>query len=299
MLLQFILPVVLAHIFLVEAGGNRQIDLIPRHHEEAIPRSLQSPRQDLEHVPRAAAGTTVNWATMPSTCMPGICDTANGTFCITNTAETNGSISSNDCVTYDVGCHPVHGLCTASNGTTYGCLTYTLDCYCDAPLQLACTWSLCTWLDWMYTEDWLQTQCPFIQPVDFTSAPSCVSSCLQARSFSNGCITGGRNCFCFQKSFFGCDEACQPEDRDSIYSWWADKCGVTMDNATTFVNSSIGNPSRTAFAMAASKNKVHWYEVVAFLAASISVVLLIVGWLVDPLMRQRVHKRLNPKRHWD
>jgi len=272
------------------------MNILPRHNDVTTPRSSRSPPQDLEHVPRAAPGTTVNWATMPSNCAPGVCDTANGTYCVINTDQMNGSISSDDCQNYDLDCRPVQGVCTAPNGTTHGCLTYPHECYCNLHLQLICTWFLCNWLDWMYTEDWLQTQCPSIQPVNLDNAPSCASSCLKERSFSHGCITGGRNCFCLQLSFFGCDSDCNPED--SLYSWWANECGMTLDEAKSSVNSSMGDPLSTTIATAKS-SKVHWYEIVAFVAASISVVLLVVGWLVDPLMRQRVHKRLNPKRHWE
>ena len=296
MLLQFALGVLLTQAFLVKADGKLPMHIIPRQNVVPAPRSLQSPPPNLEHVPRAAAGTTVNWATMPVTYAAGVCDTANGTVCVTNSAHLNDSISSDECLTYDLPCQPVNGTCRAPNGTIHACLTYSLDCYCNLRLQLQCAWKFFTWLDWMYTEDWLQKQCPSIQPVDFSLAPSCASSCLQDKSLKSGCITGGRNCFCFQQSFFNCDMNCKPEDMDGIYSWYAGECDMTLDNATYIVNN--GSITRTIFASAKS-GTIHWYEIVAFLAASTSFVLLVVGWLVDPLMRQRIHNRLNPKRHWD
>jgi hypothetical protein len=298
MLLQVALRVILVPVVFVEAGRNLQMNILPRQNHATAPGTSRPLSQSLEHVPRAAHNATVNWATMPPTCMPGVCDTANGTFCVTNSAQMNGSLPSEDCVSYSVECQAVKGVCTASNGTTYPCLTYPLDCYCDIPVQLSCAWWLCSWLDWMYTEDWLQTQCPSIQPVNFTQAPSCASSCLQDRSFRYGCITGGRNCFCLQRSFFGCDADCKPEDLDSIYNWYSDECNVMLDNATTIVNSSLANVSKTAFAIA-KKNTLHWYEIIAFIVASISVLLLIGGWFVDPIMRQIIHRQLNPKRHWE
>lgn len=297
MLLQLALRVILVPVIFVEAGRNLQMNILPRQNHATTPGTSRPPSQSLEHVPRAAENTTVNWATMPPI-MPGICDTANGTFCVTYPAQLNDSFPTESCVSYGVECPIVQGVCTALNGTTYPCRTYPLDCYCNIPLQLSCTWQFSTWLEWMYTEDWLQTQCPSIQPVDFTQAPSCASSCLQDRCFSHGCITGGRNCFCSLGSFFGCEANCKPEDLDSIYRWYSHECDVMLDNATAIVNSSNANVSKTAFALA-KKTTIHWYEIIACTVASISVLLLIGGWFVDPIMRQIIHRQLNPKRHWE
>ena len=233
--------------------------------------SLQ-PGDSFQHERRDNTTATVDWGTMP-----------------------NDSIACNTPESNDLPCPAWEGTCFV-DGKATPCLTYPLDCYCNLPLQLGCSWnSTNTWFDWMLVEDWFQRQCPSVQPVNFTQIPSCASQCVQDAAFYSGCVTSGRNCFCYQESFFGCGGDCGDSDMNVTYAWYMNECNVTFENAELIVG---GNTSlaKGALGTATNNSEIHWYEGIAIATGGLSIVLLVVGWILHPIMRQNIRRR-NAKTH--
>ena len=285
------MPIHMAHLLLlhtlaVGAYKNLSPVLLPAQRLPGTPMEATShqPRGLFEHEQRNNMNTTVNWATMPS------CGGSPGC------AGVNGSAIPGNDVNFTLPCPIVAGNCS-DNGTVYQCPTYELDCYCNLPpLQLLCPWIYCeTWFLWMSVEDWFQQQCPSVQPLNFTQIPSCASQCVQNAAFYSGCVTSGRNCFCDQQSFFGCDSGCDDSDMSTIIDWYAQNCSTTYLVAEQII---VGNTSNVkgALGTATVPTGIHWYEGIAIATAGLSMVLLVVGWIYNPIMRQKI-RRENEKTH--
>ena len=269
--------VLLLHAFVVEAYKNLHPILLPTGGlpETTMEATSHQPRSLLEYEQRGNMNTTVNWATMP--------------------IRDNCNASSVEGSEFALPCPVVTGICS-SNETIYPCQTYSLECYCSLPLQLNCSWVYCeTFFMWMSVEDWFQQQCPLVQPVNFTDIPSCASHCVQNAAFYSGCITSGRNCFCNQESFFGCGGDCDDSDLSTINNWYATECNITLDDAELIV---VGNNSNVkgALGTATINTGIHWYEGIAIATAGLSMVLLVIGWICNPIIRQEIRRR-NEKTH--
>ena len=276
----------LLHALTVGAHKNIHPVSLPiqRFPEVTMEPTSHHPLGSLKHQQRDSMNTTVNWATMPTY------------YGFTECAGVNGSASIGDeFLNFSLPCPIVVGTCS-SNETAYPCQTYSLECYCGLPLQLNCSWIYTeTWFEWMSVEDWFQQQCPSVQPVNFTQIPSCASQCVQNAAFYSGCITSGRNCFCNQESFFGCDSLCDDSDMDITTDWYAQECNFTLEIAGDII---AGNKSKVKGALATpSVNAgIHWYEGIAIATAGLSTVLLVIGWICNPIIRQEIRRR-NEKTH--
>ncbi|MCJ1471753.1 hypothetical protein MMC13_000393 [Lambiella insularis] len=294
---QYVVKVIFLRLIFVTAIKEQQLKSIPRPQRDITKLSTSPQDHDtVEFMAQAAPNTTVNWDTMPL-CQYGICNEVNAQGYFPNgTNPQDLTETPNDYYNFPINCPIVEGICTSPNGTTHPCQTYDLDCYCGLSMQLTCSWYECSWFEWMLTEDWLQTQCPSITPVEFSAIPVCASSCVEEKSFSSGCISEGRNCFCEQGSIFGCDTGCDSDDVDAIQSWYVNECNVTTEDAQQIVGSGKIDASThsTSDSVVETTGKIHWYEDIAVAAAVFSFVLLVVGLVGDPWLR-RWAKTMNDR----
>lgn len=83
----------------------------------------------------------------------------------------------------------------------------------------------------MLAENWFNSTCPGVPPIDFSPLPLCVQSCIKDRTFDSGCITYQKICFCSRQSFSGCNFGCSGEDKTRIVDWYASVCGIPTASA--------------------------------------------------------------------
>jgi hypothetical protein len=150
----------------------------------------------------------------------------------------------------------------------------------------------------MGLEDWFAQLCPEVEPVDFSPLPKCARGCLEDGSFANGCVTGGRNCFCAMGELFECEKNCgKQKEWDSIAQWLVKECGASLEEAEAGVQSgsftitpTLVGEAKTPTAMATETRRVAlniiskgrppptWYEIIAITVAAISLAAGVVLW---------------------
>jgi hypothetical protein len=164
-----------------------------------------------------------------------------------------------------------------------GCYTYTVECFCKAPIPLICAWA-CDWTGWMYVEDWFSQKCPHTPPVDFSPLPACARDCISDGSFNYGCITQTSSCFCLRANLFNCPAQCSTAaELDQIKHWYANECGYPFTYASMVVNATAGNPPNTngstqsvAVIRSSGESELQWYEVLAIVTICLSVVVAMI-----------------------
>ncbi|CZR69129.1 uncharacterized protein PAC_19029 [Phialocephala subalpina] len=244
------------HVVLFFTITTEIVAAFTRNHASLIPTRTASnqPQKSFHIQPRDTSTAVVNFDALASaTCAFSLCVYPNvGTAYV-----------SPPCTAVATPCPSVSAA--AAGGTN--CSTFPLECYCQQPIPLYCAWS-CSWYQWFLAEDWFKTQCPNIPPIDFNSAPKCARKCLSEESINYGCVGSTRNCFCSHGSVFDCEKQCSQAVQNSLASWYADQCEVSLSEA----NKEIGvagskNVTATLFKL---PEKLHWYEIVPVVTASIS-----------------------------
>jgi hypothetical protein len=181
------------------------------------------------------------------------------------------------------------------------CYTYTVECFCKAPIPLICAWG-CDWTGWMYVEDWFSKVCPDTPPVDFNPLPTCARDCISDGSFNYGCITQTSSCFCLRANLFNCPAQCSTAaELDQIKHWYANECGYPFTYASMVVNATAGNPPNTngsaqsvAVIQSSRKSELRWYEVLAIVTICLTVaVAVICPWCFRFFFNRRVKERVK------
>lgn len=170
-------------------------------------------------------------------------------------------------------CASVRVPCPSAIGGGDNCTTVDRDCYCKQTTPLACAWD-CGWWDWMLAEDWFQTTCPNVLPINFNTAPACARKCLWENSVNYGCINSGRNCFCLEGSVFGCESKCS--DNSTILAWLEeeDVCNFTSSEASYEAGITV-SPKDSALPPLHKTSKLHWYEIFPIVVGSLSGAILL------------------------
>jgi hypothetical protein len=165
-----------------------------------------------------------------------------------------------------------------------GCYTYTVECFCKAPIPLTCAWG-CNWTGWMYVEDWFRNLCPHTPQVDFSPLPACARDCISDGSFNYGCITQTSSCFCLRAELFDCPAQCSTAaELDQIKHWYAKQCGHSLEYASTVVSlaagDSLNNNTRgiqsVAVIRSSGKSELTWYEYLAIATICLTVVVAVI-----------------------
>ncbi|KAH7369824.1 hypothetical protein BKA65DRAFT_487090 [Rhexocercosporidium sp. MPI-PUGE-AT-0058] len=147
---------------------------------------------------------------------------------------------------------------------------------------MRCGWLLCDWGDWYNFEDWFTEACPDALKVDYSGLPSCIKSCLPDQYMIYGCITQGRSCLCQKQNTFGCALKCDEASNKTINGWFTDLCGAPVDVTTSEDWDDDVPPTAThtgTVQRVRPKAPIHWYEYVAIVIGSLTVLALIV-WCV-------------------
>lgn len=173
---------------------------------------------------------------------------------------------------------------TKNTGSSTGCNTYSLDCYCEQATPLACAYLGCPLYDYLLAEDWLlgKDVCPNAPNVTFDDLPDCAKSCMIKQSILSGCVGPTKSCFCTQQTMFGCPNLnCEGTDsmKNSIAHWYDTQCSVGQDGALFILNKYI-DPANTN-ALTRKGLQVHWYEAlgIACVGMSLLVILSSLVWL--------------------
>jgi hypothetical protein len=227
-----------------------------QNHASILPTRTAStqPQQSFHLQPRSTPIAVVNFDSLASaTCPFG--------QCVYPSAGT---------VSVSPPCKAIPTPCPAAAGGGDNCSTFPLECYCQQATPLYCAWSCSSWYEWFLAEDWFQTQCPGVKPIDFNSAPKCARQCLSEESINYGCVGSTRNCFCLHGSLFGCEKQCKGTVavQQSLVNWYQEQCLVSESvaesdigvSATKNVTASLFRPPR----------KYPWYEILPITIASIS-----------------------------
>jgi hypothetical protein len=180
-------------------------------------------------------------------------------------------------------CPLVPVSCPADSFKT-DCHTYTVECFCKAPIPLTCAWG-CDWRGWMYVEDWFSKVCPDTPPVDFSPLPACARDCISDGSFNYGCITQTSSCFCLFADLFSCPAQCSTKaELDQITDWYAKECGYSSAQASAVVSLAAGDSlsnitggiQPVAVIQSSEKRKLHWYEILAILTVCLTVAVAVI-----------------------
>jgi hypothetical protein len=180
------------------------------------------------------------------------------------------------------------------------CHTYTVECFCKAPIPLTCAWG-CDWRGWMYVEDWFSKVCPDTPPVDFSPLPACARDCISDGSFNYGCITQTSSCFCLFADLFNCPARCSTEaELDQIKHWYAKQCGYTSAQASAVVNLAAGDSlsvntsgiQPVAVIRSSGISKLHWYEILAIFTVCLTVAVAVICSFCFSSNRKRSYQRI-------
>jgi len=244
------------HVVVFFAIPTEIVTAFTRDHASIIPTGTapNHPQQSFHIQPRETSTAVVTFDALASA-------TCAFSLCVYPTLATT-EISPR-CTAVPTPCPSVSAAAGGNN-----CSTFSRECYCQQPIPLYCAWS-CSWYQWFLAEDWFKTQCPDVQPIDFNSAPKCARKCLSEQSINYGCVGSTRNCFCSHGSVFNCEKQCSQAVQDSLASWYADQCQVSLSEANVELGVA-GTRTNVTAALFKSPRKLHWYEIVPVAIASVS-----------------------------
>jgi hypothetical protein len=220
----------------------------------------------------------------------GLVNFHNMPACASSACAARGTLPKLSCSTVNAPCPTGASAATGatnkdvSTNSNSGCPTVPLSCYCALPNPLLCAWT-CGWYDWLLAENWFNTTCPGVPPIDFSPVPACARSCLHDRVFNYGCITLQKNCFCSQKSLFGCSGDCSTTENATVVDWYRKTCHVSLDEARKVAD--IMNKTGAALLETKHWRGFDWYEIflIVVLSTSVGVFLCYVSY-----GRERIRK---------